>query len=298
MNNFCEKCKKCKNVNCETYQCDDLIPCLKCLKCKSCTYWKRIDGTFAHYVSTNGVIYSAKTRNVLKAASLRGGYRSFGAVVNNENKTLKVHQVVAKAFIRNPKNKKCVNHIDGDKTNNHVSNLEWNTVGENNQHAINTGISNKTKRRVSQYDLEGKLIKIHDTIRGAGLATKIDSGAISKVCKGNRKTAGKFVWKFTDANPNEKKIDLKDFIQVKDFPNYMISKKGIIYSKPYQKIMKQLKNSDGYLNIQLTNKGKRKSYLVHRLVALHFVKNDKNKTSVHFKDKDKSNINADNLKWV
>ena len=55
---------------------------------------------------------------------------------DNLNKTLLVHRLVAMAFIPNPENKKTVNHIDADKTNNHLSNLEWNTHSEQMQHAV------------------------------------------------------------------------------------------------------------------------------------------------------------------
>jgi hypothetical protein len=51
-----------------------------------------------------------------------------------------VHRLLAKAFIPNPDNKPCVNHINGDKTDNSLSNLEWNTHKQNTRHAINTGL--------------------------------------------------------------------------------------------------------------------------------------------------------------
>lgn len=72
---------------------------------------------------------------------------------NRKNKILTVHREVAKAFIHNDKNKCCVNHIDGDKLNNNVKNLEWVTHSENNIHSYKnklSKISDNQKKRISE----------------------------------------------------------------------------------------------------------------------------------------------------
>jgi len=71
----------------------------------------------------------------------RNGYDHISLWKENIEKRFKVHRLVAQAFIPNPENKPQVNHIDGDRKNNHVSNLEWVTGKENAQHAIKTGLT-------------------------------------------------------------------------------------------------------------------------------------------------------------
>lgn len=76
---------------------------------------------------------------------------------NNKQRTFRVHILVARAFIPNPENKPEVNHIDGNKKNNKVNNLEWNTRSENELHAYKNGLakpSNKQKQAVAKYAKE------------------------------------------------------------------------------------------------------------------------------------------------
>lgn len=70
----------------------------------------------------------------------KNGYLYITPKVNGKNKNLKVHRLVAELFIPNPDNKPCVNHIDGDKQNNCVDNLEWCTHSENMKHAVKLGL--------------------------------------------------------------------------------------------------------------------------------------------------------------
>lgn len=79
--------------------------------------------------------------SIILKQSLLVGYPSVMVSVNNISKRIKAHRIVAIAFIPNPENKPCVNHINGIKTDNRVENLEWCTHSENQIHAFKTGLN-------------------------------------------------------------------------------------------------------------------------------------------------------------
>ena len=130
---------------------------------------------------------------------------------NNKQRTFRVHILVARAFIPNPENKPEVNHIDGNKKNNKVNNLEWNTRSENELHAYKNGLakpSNKQKqavakyakenysKKVVQYSLNGEFIKewnsMHDVWRELGIRPSY----ICRCCKGLRNQTCGYIWKY------------------------------------------------------------------------------------------------------
>ena len=111
--------------------------------------WKSIKNWEDLYeVSNLGNIKNIKTNKLLKGDINNYGYHRVCLYHNNKKKRYFRHRLVAEHFIHNDdiENKKFVNHIDGDKSNNTVDNLEWVTQSENEKHAFKTGLKNKTNK--------------------------------------------------------------------------------------------------------------------------------------------------------
>lgn len=101
-------------------------------------------------VRKNGRVDNRKGK-ILKQKTDKYGYKSITLSFNGKRKTYLVHRLVAEAFIDNPLNKETINHIDGNKTNNAVSNLEWATVKENQTHKWRIGLANNLRNSKGQF---------------------------------------------------------------------------------------------------------------------------------------------------
>ena len=104
--------------------------------------FKLIDDYPNYSISTCGKVKNNTSGNILNTSVHRNGYEIINIKPNGRGagKTLKVHRLVAITFIPNPDNKPQVNHLDGDKCNNHLENLEWATASENMKHAVKNGL--------------------------------------------------------------------------------------------------------------------------------------------------------------
>ena len=147
-----------------------------------------------------------KGRTLKKQLQKQTGYNTVTLYDNSRKGKIKsVHRLVAETFLENKNNYPVINHKDGNKQNNNVNNLEWCTISHNVKHAYKTGLAkvkklygkeNPRAKKIVQYDLENNFIKLWHSIIDVSNYLKIDSSSISAVCKGKRKTAGGYIWKY------------------------------------------------------------------------------------------------------
>lgn len=160
--------------------------------------WENVKGYEGLYlVSSFGRVLSAPRNGTkpcwhLLSPHYVGEYIQYELSKNDKIKAYKAHRMVADAFLLNPENKREVNHIDGDKHNNKLGNLEWATTSENQLHAVY--VLGKGLKAVRQISKDGKLIKVWRSIKEASEKLGIQAPDISKARSGHRKSAGGYIW--------------------------------------------------------------------------------------------------------
>ena len=157
--------------------------------------WRAIVGTNGEYkVSNTGKVMTTKTGRILKPCIDQRGYERVCLFKADRTRRYKVHRLVAMAFIPNPNSKPQVNHIDGNKRNNNIDNLEWVTNDENFRHSMENGLREghhafceSRKKRVIATCIKDGSQRVFDSILSAGKALK--TCHIPDVLKGERKQA-------------------------------------------------------------------------------------------------------------
>lgn len=181
--------------------------------------WKDIKGYEGLYqVSNLGNVRSfprkgthSKEITILKYEFNHKGYKQVGLTKKCKVHTKRIHRLVAETFISNPENKLQVNHINGDKTDNRVENLEWCTNEYNMAHSWKIGLRSieKTYKRgkehcrsvtVNQYDLYGNFIKKWDCVRDIERILGFDNRNICACCRHKRNVAYGYVWRYENDN--------------------------------------------------------------------------------------------------
>lgn len=153
--------------------------------------WKKIDGFEVYEISSLGRLRNSKTGKFRKFRICSGYYDlSLPNKVDGVTKwkSFLIHRLVAEYFIKNPENKPCVNHKDGNKLNNKKSNLEWNTYSENTKHSFDVlgqkGAKNANRRKVvvltDENGNEIEVVGIRETGRFLKLSFQVVQNAIKK----------------------------------------------------------------------------------------------------------------------
>lgn len=139
-------------------------------------------------INQKGQVRSLHKRNysnLLEQRICRGGYYTVRLQrPGGPSSTLFVHRLLGLSYITNPENKPFINHIDGNKLNNSINNLEWATHSENILHAYNTGLLKKSTKSV--YDTCSG--ETYSSIKEAAKALNINYGTCRNYLNGNIKT--------------------------------------------------------------------------------------------------------------
>lgn len=167
--------QKCKDMNKDTQE-----------------IWETIPGHSKYMVSQSGIIksfYYPNKPKILKQSISKKGYHNINIESDDKSKTsFRVHRIVAMTFIPNPENKLFVNHKDGNKSNNHVDNLEWCTHSENVRHAH---ANNLVKRHTITLNTETGIY--YDTIKEAALTYNLNVKKLTNMLCGWQINTSKFI---------------------------------------------------------------------------------------------------------
>ena len=165
-------------------------------------------------VSNDGQV--RRNEKILKQSTDHGGYSTVKLYSHSKYKCYRVHRLVALAFIDNPEGKRTVNHINGNKKDNRLENLEWATHSENLLHASRTGLKTPSEKQRAAASKTGKrtcntnrprkpvvrikgdervvFVSAHEGARSVNGSPT----AVVRCCKGKAKSCKGYIWEYAN----------------------------------------------------------------------------------------------------
>ena len=242
--------------------------------------FKWIDGYEGLYQITSlGRVYSVPrkdrfNRNVggfLTQHKTINGYCFVNLYKDGKKKMFYVHRLVSSAFVANIENKRCVDHINGDKSDNRIFNLRWVTYRENMNNPVTkqmrneesykwrlTGSKNAFSRSIDMYDRNMNFIKSFECVSAAAEEYNIPVGSISRVCLGQRPHTHGYVFKYS--TEPRKKVILKGHKSVNAKVIRQYNKEGVFLAEYNSLDEAAMKLGINAANISRVANGHSKSY--------------------------------------
>ena len=152
--------------------------------------WKQLkykNEDLNYEANEDGQVRNIKTKRILKPIKRKTGYLEYNLYLKDKTSIfITAHRLLALNFLDNPNNLPTVNHLDSNKENNNISNLEWSTYSNNEKHAWDNNLNvPHITRAVIQYDIHWNVIAEYNSIIDAVNAT--GATKIREVANGNRK---------------------------------------------------------------------------------------------------------------
>lgn len=185
--------------------------------------FKEIPGMEYYSVSRKGDVKSNRRGRLLTPRVQKDGYVTVHLSFDGEDLTALVHRLVAMAYLPNPENKPTVNHKDGDKQNNCVSNLEWATYPENMRHAFDNGLivaqrgEDRWSAVLSEEDVHGicRMLESGESVKGVSDKLGLNIKTVSNINTGQK---WKYIFKEYDLRPvRQPRISEKDLQRLCEF---------------------------------------------------------------------------------
>ena len=256
-------------------------------------------------ISNFGNIKSLLSNKILKQKTCPTGYLSIGLL----GKHYYIHKLVIDTFLNEDK-KDVVDHIDGNKKNNNLNNLQYATFSENTINAYNNNENmKKLLTKVNKYDINNNLIKIYNSMAECKKDNNISNSSVINNLSNSNKLLNNCYYK-VDKNIKYNKVNFENIIKIKSneifkkielffdnkFSNYYVSNYGRIYNNKKKIIMKTTKTCNSYYTITLvSDELKTKKIYIHRLVAYLFINKYDTKKVINHIDENKHNNYYKNL---